>query len=131
MRIVGCFLEYESKFVILLRHSHKPNGDTWGLPAGKVEQNESDKSAILRELREETGYNAYDSQLEHLGDYEFGKDAKYIFATFRVNLTEPYELVVEGSAHAEYKWVSADECYALPNLIPDFQELLKLVGFVK
>lgn len=131
MKIVGCFLEYNDRFVILLRHSHKPNGNTWGLPAGKVEQNESNSSALLRELREETGYNADASQLEHLGEYEFGQDSKYIFAAYRIILTRPYELAIEESAHAEYRWVTADECNSLPNLIPDFHELLRFVGFIK
>lgn len=77
MRIVGCFLEYDSKFVILLRHSHKPSGDTWGLPAGKVEAGEDDKTALLRELREETGYKADESELLHLGDFSFGDETTY------------------------------------------------------
>lgn len=131
MRIVGCFLEYNSKFVVLLRHSHKPNGDTWGLPAGKVEPNEEDKTALLRELREETGYNADENALEHIGDFTFGQVKRYTFATYRVTLSEPYEIVLENAAHADYKWVSANECYAMANLIPDFHKLLKLVHYVK
>lgn len=131
MKIVGCFLEYDGKFVILLRHPHKPNGGTWGLPAGKVEAGEDDKQALIRELREETGYNASVKELEHLGDFKFGDDDKaYIFATYRVKLNKPYDMIVEEVAHAEYKWVTPKECYAFPNLIPDFHELLKIVGFV-
>ena len=131
MRIVGCFLEYDSKFVILHRHSHKPNGDTWSLPAGKVESGEDDRTALIRELREETGYLADESQLEHLGDFSFGKNNGYTFATYRIKLSKLHNMVVEDSAHSDFKWVTADECYALPNLIPDFHELLKQVGFVK
>jgi 8-oxo-dGTP pyrophosphatase MutT (NUDIX family) len=131
MKIVGCFLEYEDKFVIVLRRSHKPNGNTWGLPAGKVDPGEDDETAVLREVREETGYSADSSQLEHLGNYEFGQDRPYTFATYRIRLSEPYDMIVEEAAHADYKWVTATECYALPNLIPDFHELLRLVGFVK
>lgn len=132
MKIVGCFLEYDGKFVILLRNDHKPNGGTWGLPAGKVDVGEDTQAAILRELREETGYTASASQLEKLGDFEFGpKDSRYTFSTFRVTLDKPYDIKVEGAAHADFKWVTPTECFALPNLIPDFHELLKLVGYVK
>jgi 8-oxo-dGTP pyrophosphatase MutT (NUDIX family) len=131
MRIVGCFLEYNNKFVILLRHPHKPAGNTWGLPAGKVEVGEDNETALLRELREETGYVANTSELEHLGDFDFGEeDDKYTFATYRIKLSKPYSIVAEDSAHADYKWVTGAECYALSNLIPDFHELLKLVGQV-
>ena len=37
MKVVGCFLEYDGRFVIVHRHAHKVDGDTWGLPGGKVE----------------------------------------------------------------------------------------------
>ncbi len=126
------FLEYDGKFVILLRHSHKPNGDTWGLPAGKVENGEDDKTALKRELFEETGYKAVNNELEHLGDYIFGKHgSKYTFTTYRVRLSEPQSIVIEESAHAKHKWATPVECYALNDLIPHFHELLNLVGFVE
>jgi 8-oxo-dGTP pyrophosphatase MutT (NUDIX family) len=132
MNIVGCFLEYQGKFVIVLRHAHKPNGDMWGLPAGKVDPGEDNKTAVLRELFEETGYRATDTEIEHLGDYDFGpSDKHYTFATYRLRLQAPYEMVIEDAAHAEYRWVTAEECYALPDLVPDFHELLKIIGFVK
>ncbi len=129
MRVAGCFLEYDGKFVILHRHSHKSEGDTWGLPADKVEPGEDDKTALLREVFEETGYKGDKSKLQHLGDYEFGKqDKKYIFATYRIVLQSPHDITLESSAHSAYRWVTAKECYAYPNLISDFHELLKRVG---
>ena len=129
MKIVGCFLEYNGKFVILLRHSHKPNGDTWGLPAGKVESGESNETAILRELYEETGYKAITSQLNLLGDYEFGEGkSAYSFIVYRIVLNEPYDVQIEAAAHAEYQWIDPVICYQLPNLIPDFHDLLERVG---
>lgn len=66
MKIVGCFLEYNGKFLILLRQSHKPNGNTWGLPAGKVEENENERDAVVREVYEETGYKLKDRDLHIL-----------------------------------------------------------------
>ena len=113
-----------------MRRSHKPDGDTWGLPAGKVEQGEEDQVALLRELKEETGYLASENELEHLLDFNFGQDNKYTFAAYRIKLARPHELILEDAAHADFKWVTATECYAMPNLIPDFHELLRLVGFV-
>jgi 8-oxo-dGTP pyrophosphatase MutT (NUDIX family) len=128
MKIVGCFLEYDLKFLILLRHSHKPNGGTWGLPAGKAEAGEDDKTALIRELSEETGYKADESELLHLGDFTFGDEKPYTLATYKIVLTEPYNVVLEDSAHADFRWVTTNECYELPNLIPDFHELLKRIG---
>ena len=132
MRIVGCFLEHDGKFLILLRHAHKPDGGTWGLPAGKVEPDESDKHAMVRELREETGYHATEEELEHLGDFPFtsSRGEQYVFATFRVKLDDPHELVVEEAAHADHKWVTPEECYARTDLIDGAHELLRLVGYI-
>lgn len=132
MRIVGCFLEHEGRFLILLRHSHKPNGGTWGLPAGKVDPGEDDRTAVLRELGEETGYIASDEELEHLSDFDFGNDeSAYTFCAYRVKLSTPYIMKLEEAAHQESQWVTAEECYAIKNLIPDFHELLKLLGFIR
>lgn len=132
MIIVGCFLEYEGKFLILLRHSHKPNGNTWGLPAGKVEKGEDNDNAMIRELYEETGYTATPDKLEHLGDFDFGNNENaYTFATYRVKANTLPEVQQEEAAHAEFRWVTPEECYAYPNLIADFHELLKITGYVK
>lgn len=132
MRIAGCFLEYNGKFPILLRHPHKSNGATWGLPAGKVEEGESDERAVLRELFEETGYKATPEQLEYLRDFDFGpEDRPYTFIAYRIKLTEPFDVIPEAEEHAEAMWVTAQECYDKQNLIPDFHELLELLDFVR
>lgn len=133
MRIVGCFLEYEGKFVILFRRSHKPDGDTWGLPGGKVEVGETDGIAILRELKEETGYKAAPSELEHLGDFSFisSSNQPSIYVTYRVKLMTMHDISLEETAHSDFKWVTAEECYAETDLILGFHELLKLIGYVK
>jgi 8-oxo-dGTP diphosphatase len=132
MRVVVCFLDYEGRFVVLLRHEHKPDGDTWGLAGGKVEKGESDETAVLREIEEETGYVADASQLEHLGDFNFisTRDEPFVCVTYRIKLSSLHDVRIETSAHAEYRWVTAQECAALPNLIPDFYELLRLTKYI-
>lgn len=131
MVIVGCFLEYDGKFLILFRHSHKPKGNTWGLPAGKVDPGEDNLTAMIRELYEETGYKATPSEISHLGDYTFGgHDNSYTFATYRVKAEKKPEIKREIAAHAETKWVTAEECYKTPNLIADLHDLLKLIKYV-
>jgi 8-oxo-dGTP diphosphatase len=133
MRVVGCFLEFDGRFVILLRHSHKPDGNTWGLPSGKVEPGESDVQAVLRELHEETGYKADATELQHLGDYRFvsSTNKPYTYVTYRLKLKDEHSLVLEDVAHADHKWVTAEECYAKTDLISGFHELLKLTGYIK
>jgi 8-oxo-dGTP pyrophosphatase MutT (NUDIX family) len=133
MRIVGCFLEYDGKFVIFYRRSHKPDGNTWGLPGGKVEDGEDDISALVRELAEETGYTAHPDEVELLGIYDFitPGDVPFKYVTHRVRLDSPHEVVLEESAHERYEWVSPEECYAKTDLIHGLHELLKMTGYIK
>ncbi len=132
MRIVGCFLEYDGKFLVLLRHSHKPHGNTWGLPGGKVEPGETDDQAVLRELEEETGYSGGASQLELLGVFDFlpAPDTPYEYVTYRIKIDDHHEVRLEDSAHSDYKWLTPQECYAKSDLIHDLHDLLKMVGYI-
>ncbi len=133
MRVVGCFLQYEGKFVLLHRLPHKPDGDTWGLPSGKVEINESDIDALRRELYEETGYEAQDEEIELLGERDFvsPRGDTVTFVSFSVKLTKPHEVIVEEAAHSEYKWLSAEEADTRSDLIHGLHQLFRLVGFIK
>lgn len=132
MIVAGCFLEFDGKFVILKRHADSAQGNTWGLPAGKVETNEDKVSAILREVAEETGYQATTEQLEHLGDFTFDSEgSEYTFATYRVSLAESIEIKLDSKEHTSYDWITPEECYARQDLINDFHDLLKLICYVK
>ncbi|MDN5274956.1 MAG: hypothetical protein JWP06_857 [Candidatus Saccharibacteria bacterium] len=133
MRVVGCFLEYNNEFVLLKRHSHKPNGSTWGLPAGKVEPNESDETAMMRELYEETGYQSNALELKHLGVYDFVTPSGAVnnFVTYSVKLSGLYEVVLEDAAHSEYKWVSVVEANKMSDLIFGLHDLFKMIGYIK
>ncbi|HTE57273.1 MAG TPA: NUDIX hydrolase [Verrucomicrobiae bacterium] len=116
MRVVGCFLGFDDKFVVLFRHSHKPEGNTWALPGGKVEPGETDAQ-----------------ELQLLGEYEFktSENLQYQYVIFSVKLSKPHHVKLEEGAHSEYKWLSPDECYARTDLIRDLHNLLKLVGYIK
>lgn len=133
MRVVGCFLEYNNKFVLLKRHSHKPDGSTWGLPAGKVEHNESDETAMMRELFEETGYRSSTSELTLLGVYDFVTPSNAVnnFVTYSIKLDKLYEIILESAAHSEYKWVSVEEADQMADLIYGLRDLFKMVGYIK
>ena len=130
MRVVGCFLEFEGKFVILHRRSHKPDGNTWGLPSGKVESNETDLEAVIRELQEETGYKADASELSLIGEFDFvtsrGEPSTYV--PFRLTLKTPHSVRLEEEAHSDSRWVTPEECDAMPDLIPGLHLLLRKTG---
>ncbi len=130
LRVVGCFLEHDGKFVLLHRHAHKPDGNRWGLPAGKVEKGETDQQAMLRELREETGYEAAESELEYLREDTFHfKDKSVTFVVFKVKIDTPHVIRLEESAHQAYQWVTPREGYAKPDLMEGLHDVLTWVGY--
>ncbi len=134
VQIVGCILEYQGKFVLLHRLPHKPDGDTWGLPGGKVDPGETHEQAILRELYEETGYQATPSELECLGTYPFSSPTwshvTFDYMTYRVRLQQPHTVVLEAHAHSEAMWVTTEQADARTDLIFGLHELFRLVGLL-
>ena len=54
--VVGCFVEHNGKILLLHRQDNILQGNTWGLPAGRIEPGESPEEAMVREIKEETGF---------------------------------------------------------------------------
>ena len=102
------------------------------MPAGKVNSGESDKNAIIREIKEETNYSASMNQLEFLGNHEFHfPELELTFPTFRIRLDEPLQVRHNPHEHQAYRWVTPVECYAMPNLTHGLHDLLERIGYVK
>ena len=132
VRTVGCFLEHNGAFLILQRDPAKPYPYTWGLPAGKVDPGETDSQAMIRELAEEAGYQARPEELELLG-YQLFRDEQHdvTFPTFRVVLDRPLQVNPRPGEHLDSRWVTGEECRALPNPIPGLLELLEQFGYIE
>jgi 8-oxo-dGTP pyrophosphatase MutT (NUDIX family) len=63
----GCFIEWNGSYLYLKRHPNKIYGNTWGIPAGKLELGEDPKTAALREVQEEVGISLAPEQLVPMG----------------------------------------------------------------
>src|SRR5262249_18470213 len=124
--VVSCFLERNGTFLLLRRHDHKPQGGTWGAPAGKVGENESPVSAMVRELREETGILVSENDLkleEKL--YVRYEDYDFTYYTFRLAAPSDQAITLNPEEHTEYAWVTPEASLALP-LIQDMDECIRL-----
>ncbi|KND50061.1 MAG: pyrophosphohydrolase [Parcubacteria bacterium C7867-008] len=117
--VVSCVLEHNGSFLLLHRHAHKPQGNTWGLPGGKAEPEEDIQTAIAREVFEETGYVASPEVFIHSHELLVTHDGyDFVYHVFGHTLSNPYEVQVEEAAHQGYRWVSLEEALELP-LMPD------------
>ena len=101
--------------------------------AVRLSWGESDIEALQRELYEETGYHADTNEIEALGVFDFvsPRGDTVTYGTFRVVLTKPHKVVLEESAHSEYKWITAEDADKMDNLIHGLHELFRLVKYIE
>lgn len=124
--IVGCFLEYNGKFLLLCRHTHKANGGKWGLPAGKMDIGENTKQAVLREIKEETGLTLPELSVEYF-DSLYVRDGTFDIEwhMFATKLDTKPIVRISFHEHSEYRWVAPDEALQM-DLIHDLPESIRL-----
>jgi len=124
--IVGCFMLHQGKFLMLHRHPHKASGDRWGLPAGKAEPGEGFPDAMLREIKEETGFDVLREKLRFFGSY-FVRDGDFDFGwhMFSIELDSVPDVLINPHEHSEFRWVTQAEASTL-SLIPDQHETMQI-----
>ena len=124
--IVSCFFECDGEFLLLHRQDTKPQGNNWGVPAGKVEQEETILEAITREISEETGYKISDDIIS-ISNTVFVKYPEYdfIYHMFELHLSFKPEVKIDLSAHKDFKWVTPQDALQM-NLMPDLDACIKL-----
>jgi len=54
-QVAALYYFHKDQILFIRRHPNKPEGGTWGLPAGKIEKDEKPINAVLREAFEEVG----------------------------------------------------------------------------
>lgn len=124
--IVGCFLEYDGKFLLLCRHPHKANGGKWGLPAGKMDPNENTLQAVLRETQEETGLTLPEKTIEYFDSlYVRDGDFDIEWHMFAAKLGALPTIQISSHEHSEYRWVTPEEALGM-DLIHDLPESIRL-----
>ena len=124
--VVGCFIEHEGKFVLLRRHLHKANGGKWGLPAGKVETDETATLAVLREIKEETSLEIKEELVSYF-DSRYVKDGSFDIEwhMFTTHMDIQPTIKVNPDEHLEHRWATPEEALHM-DLIHDLRESITL-----
>ncbi|MFA6552626.1 MAG: NUDIX hydrolase [Candidatus Paceibacterota bacterium] len=124
--IVSCFIEDPNgEILLLLRQDQKPQGNTWGVPAGKVGVNENHLVAVVREINEETGYIAptgpdfFETVFVCYPEYDF------VYHIFHIVLQERIDVVINPKEHKMFKWVKPKDALSMP-LIGGLDECIKI-----
>lgn len=130
VRIAGCFLEYEGRFLIVHRNPGGRHGGRWGLPAGKVEQGETESEAVRREVYEETGFLIPPEKPEFLQKIVFDFPEKIIdFFVYHSRLESKIKVLLNQRENQAHAWVTGKECYARDDLINGFHTTLERTGY--
>lgn len=125
--VVSCFCEFENKIILLHRQDHKDRGNLWGIPAGKIDKNETPLQAICRELLEETGIFQDPNLINHLNKiYVRYPDYDFIYHIFYSRLNKQEEVKIDTKEHKAFFWVSPQEALEM-DLVPDQDSCINLV----
>jgi 8-oxo-dGTP diphosphatase len=129
--VAGCYCEFEDKILFLKRTPHKHQGDTWGIPGGKLDEGETPREAAVREVFEEVGLTFQEDDLEEIGKmYIRGSLNDYIFYRFRVRLLALPALNVSLEEHVEARWVTIEGALKLPLIYGGREALLNYQKFI-
>ena len=91
----------DNKILIGLRSKKDQGGGLWEFPGGKIELEESDLSAVIRELKEELGINVSVQQKVMQYIHRF-KNTLYDISFFEIN---SFEGEVKMNVHDAIRWV--------------------------
>jgi len=122
--VVGCVLVHAGEVLCAQRSQQSSLPGLWEFPGGKVEQDESHRTALTREIQEELGCLVEPTNLitttQH--EYEF---AHVNFNSYYCNLVDGYPM---ASEHQQLAWLNPDallEVEWAPADIPTVHQVIR------
>ena len=123
--VVSCFCVKDNKLLLLHRQDHKPQGNLWGFPAGKVDGEEKYPNAMQRELKEETGLDVPLDKLIYINKvYTRYPEYDFTFHMYTTQVAQDAQIVLNPNEHKAYKWVDPKDIQTLP-LMQDLEACLE------
>lgn len=110
VQVAACYLEINNKLLLLQRAQGKLEPGKWGVPAGKLENNETPENAAKRELLEETGiFLENPSRIQRLNSLYIRKpEVDYVYHVFKVQLDRIPEIHLSDE-HQSYTWATSKD----------------------
>jgi len=114
--------------VLLVEHLEdaKVKVDIWGLPAGKIKENETALQTAVRELFEETGLTVNHEDLRQVPEEYKGKmlyKGTMTLFPYAIFYTNKYEGEIRGTQKENPKWIKISEIDNL-ELLPNVSEAI-------
>ncbi|MEI8060700.1 MAG: NUDIX hydrolase [Candidatus Berkelbacteria bacterium] len=101
--VKGIFKDANNR--VLLVKLERNNQDFWSAPGGGVEENETVKDTLLRELREETGYSGEVGELIFVQDIRFSSGTRQLELFFEGTIDEQ----IDKKPEERYQFFTEEE----------------------
>jgi 8-oxo-dGTP diphosphatase len=108
VEVAAIYIEYNDQILVLHRQDNKSEGNKWGIPGGKVDKGETQLQAVIRETKEETGFDISKQPIEDLKAVYIEYDEKnhFIYHAFRTKLQgNPADVKINFNEHKGFTWV--------------------------
>jgi ADP-ribose pyrophosphatase YjhB (NUDIX family) len=100
---VGAIITDDAGRLLLIKRGHEPEAGRWSLPGGRVRPGESDRDAVVREVREETGLHVGPGRL--IGQVERPAPGGAIFDIHDYAASVSGGQLAAGDDAADARWV--------------------------
>ena len=117
--VVTCFINYNGKFLVLQRARQDKQFGLWGVPGGKVDEEETPRASLSREIFEETGLSISQDAFVFL-DKKLSEnlcDGTYILYLYYIEISQEPSVQINKKEHLSYKWINLDAFESLDLLI--------------
>ena len=101
IRVVCGIIYKDNKILLTRRKKENHLGGVWEFPGGKVEDGESDKEALKRELKEELNLEVYDLDYSSENIHHYDKIIILLVGYKCKTKSDPHKL----KDHDKYEWV--------------------------
>jgi 8-oxo-dGTP diphosphatase len=121
VEVAAVYIEYDNQILLLHRQNNKSQGNKWGIPGGKVEKNETPLQAVIRETKEETGFDISNQAIETLKTVyvEYNEKNHFVYHAFRTQLQgNPGSVKINFDEHKGFSWVTPVDSLKM-NLLQD------------
>lgn len=128
IEVVGCFLEYRDKILLLHRQDHTSQGNLWGIPGGKLEKSETPIQAAIRETVEETGFDISKEAILYIGKV-YIKYPTFDYIYHMVKCTphkSPGSVKISFNEHKGFTWVTPEDALKM-RLMLDEDSCIKMI----
>ncbi len=107
--VVSCVFLWNDMTLLLHRSPYGVQGNKWGMPGGKAQEGEKISSAMIREIKEETGIAVPSRKLVHFRTFyvnTLGREFVYELFTTSFDIKPDVQL---NNEHTSFKWVPLKE----------------------